>query len=51
MTMETLKADTHSLQLLKGAEIQHSDLMFDFKEKQSRKSGYHCAYDYDREAA
>ncbi len=32
MVMEILKADTHSLQLLKGAEIQHSDLMFDFKQ-------------------
>ena len=30
--METLKADTHSLQMLKGAEIQHSDLMFDFQQ-------------------
>ncbi len=29
--MEELKADTHSIQLLKGASIQHSDLMFDFK--------------------
>jgi MoaA/NifB/PqqE/SkfB family radical SAM enzyme len=26
---EILGADTHSLQLLKGSEIQHSDLMFD----------------------
>ena len=31
LVMETLKADTHSLQMLKGAEIQHSDLMFDFE--------------------
>ena len=31
MVTETLKADTHSLQMLKGAEIQHSDLMFDFQ--------------------
>ena len=30
--MNELKADTHSLQMLKGAEIQHSDLMFDFKQ-------------------
>ena len=30
--MEVLRADTHSLQLLKGAEIQHSDLMFDFEQ-------------------
>ena len=30
--MENLNADTHSLQLLKGADIQHSDLMFDFNE-------------------
>ncbi len=40
MTMETLKADTHSLQLLKGAEIQHSDLMFDFKEIDTNYSAY-----------
>jgi MoaA/NifB/PqqE/SkfB family radical SAM enzyme len=32
VVMETLKADTHSLQMLKGAEIQHSDLMFDFQQ-------------------
>lgn len=32
MVAETLKADTHSLQMLKGAEIQHSDLMFDFQQ-------------------
>ena len=32
MVTETLKADTHSLQMLKGAEIQHSDLMFDFQQ-------------------
>ncbi len=31
LVMEKLKADTHSLQMLKGAEIQHSDLMFDFE--------------------
>jgi len=30
-TMEIFKADTHSLQMLKGASIQHSDLMFDFQ--------------------
>ena len=30
--MEVLKADTHSFQLLKGAEIQHSDLMFNFEQ-------------------
>jgi radical SAM protein with 4Fe4S-binding SPASM domain len=29
---EVLKADTHSLQMLKGASIQHSDIMFDFKQ-------------------
>ena len=28
-TMEKLKADTHSLQLLKGANIQHNDVMQD----------------------
>ena len=31
LVMKELKADTHSLQMLKGAEIQHSDLMFDFE--------------------
>ena len=31
LIMETLKADTHSLQMLKGSNIQHSDLMFDFE--------------------
>jgi MoaA/NifB/PqqE/SkfB family radical SAM enzyme len=40
MTMETLKADTHSLQLLKGAEIQHSDLMFDFQDIDKNYSAY-----------
>ena len=25
-----LRADTHSFMLLKGADIQHSDIMFDF---------------------
>ena len=29
--MERLKADTHSLQLLKGANIQHNDVMQDFE--------------------
>jgi len=29
---EKMHCDTHSLQLLKGAEIQHSDIMFDFKD-------------------
>ena len=29
--MDNLKADTHSFQMLKGATIQHSDLMFDFQ--------------------
>ncbi len=28
--VENLKADTHSLQLLKGAEIQYSDLMYSY---------------------
>jgi len=42
LVMEDLKADTHSLQVLKGAEIQHSDLMFDFKdiEKETRAYQY-----------
>jgi MoaA/NifB/PqqE/SkfB family radical SAM enzyme len=40
MVMETLKADTHSLQLLKGAEIQHSDLMFDFNKIDSNYEAY-----------
>jgi MoaA/NifB/PqqE/SkfB family radical SAM enzyme len=30
--VENLKADTHSFSMLKGASIQHSDLMFDFKQ-------------------
>ncbi len=38
--MEELKADTHSLQLLKGADIQHSDLMFDFKEIYEESEAY-----------
>ena len=29
--MKILKADTHSFSMLKGATIQHSDLMFDFE--------------------
>ena len=42
LVMEDLKADTHNLQILKGAEIQHSDLMFDFKdiEKETRAYQY-----------
>jgi len=28
--MEELQADTHSIQLLKGADIQHSDVMFEY---------------------
>ena len=38
---QTLKADTHSLQLLKGAEIQHSDLMFDFQKIDDNYEAYH----------
>ena len=38
--METLKADTHSLQMLKGATIQHSDLMFDFQKIDSEYEAY-----------
>ena len=37
---EKLRCDTHSLQLLKGAEIQHSDLMFDFKDIDKNYSAY-----------
>ena len=40
LVTETLKADTHSLQMLKGAEIQHSDLMFDFKQIDSDYEAY-----------
>jgi len=40
LTMETLKADTHSLQMLKGAEIQHSDLMFDFQQIDTEYKAY-----------
>jgi|TARA_B110000483_G_C18130833_1_gene517528 hypothetical protein len=44
--------DSSPLQILKNNnEDWYYKVMFDFKEKQSRKSGYHCAYDYDREAA
>jgi len=32
MATQKLKSDTHSLQMLKGAEIPHSDLMFDFQQ-------------------
>lgn len=40
------------LQILKNNnEDWYYKVMFDFKEKQSRKSSYHCAYDYDKEAA
>ena len=37
---ETLKADTHSFMLLKGAEIQHSDLMFDFEQIDKETEAY-----------
>ena len=40
MAVRDLKADTHSLQMLKGADIQHSDLMFDFKEINNQYSSY-----------
>ena len=40
VVMETLKADTHSLQMLKGAEIQHSDLMFDFQQIDAEYEAY-----------
>jgi len=38
--MERLNADTHSLQLLKGADIQHSDLMFDFDQIDKKYEAY-----------
>ena len=38
--MKVLKADTHSLQMLKGATIQHSDLMFDFQKIDSEYEAY-----------
>ena len=37
---ENLKADTHSIQLLKGAEIQHSDLMFDYQKIHTKYKAY-----------
>jgi len=37
---ETLKVDTHSIQLLKGAEIQHSDIMFDYDKIHSQYKAY-----------
>ena len=37
---EKLKADTHSFMLLKGAEIQHSDLMFKFEEIHRETEAY-----------
>jgi len=37
---ETLKADTHSFMLLKGAAIQHSDLMFDFEQIDKETEAY-----------
>ena len=40
LVTQTLKADTHSLQLLKGAEIQHSDLMFDFQKIDDNYEAY-----------
>lgn len=38
--MKELRADTHSFQILKGAEIQHSDLMFDFKDIDKDTNAY-----------
>ena len=35
-----LKTDTHSLQMLKGATIQHADLMFDFQKINSEYEAY-----------
>ena len=40
LVMETIKADTHSLQMLKGAEIQHSDLMFNFEQINDEYEAY-----------
>ena len=40
MATETMKADTHSFMLLKGAEIQHSDLMFDFEQIDKKTDAY-----------
>ena len=37
---ETLKADTHSFMLLKGAGIQHSDLMFNFEQIHKKTEAY-----------
>ena len=37
---ETLRADTHSFMLLKGAEIQHSDLMFDLEQIDQATEAY-----------
>ena len=39
--MENLKADTHSLQLLKGANIQHNDVMQDFEKIDKEYEAYH----------
>ena len=38
--MKILKADTHSFSMLKGATIQHSDLMFDFQKIDSEYEAY-----------
>jgi MoaA/NifB/PqqE/SkfB family radical SAM enzyme len=38
--MEELNADTHSFQLLKGAEIQHSDVMFLFEDIDKEYKAY-----------
>ena len=38
--MKILKADTHSFSMLKGATIQHSDLMFDFQQIDTEYEAY-----------
>jgi len=37
---QILRADTHSFMLLKGSEIQHSDLMFDFEQIDKETKAY-----------
>lgn len=38
--VEKMACDTHSFQFLKGADIQHSDIMFDFKEVNKKYKAY-----------
>ena len=38
--VEELNSDTHDLQLLKGAEIQHADFMFDYKDIDKEYEAY-----------